>query len=516
MKNDKIPIPVVIILFLTVLTIGLFLVKGDSQPGLAIKAKLDYPTDSGNLSGGGKNLDNGDTVNGNFNSQTRGPSPGPTPTPANEKVIVMGGSSFHGFYNDEWISSGDLSTWSLFLPKTSGFTPSNRWPPTNSFCTFYFKGKIFLVEPWLNVWTSSDGISWTKVTSSLPHTSYLNFECTVFNNEIWISGGYVNGANTPSNEVWHTPDGVNWTQAIPVGTTWLPRTNHTFEAFQNKLWIMGGVDSTSTAFNDVWSSPDGINWTQSTASASWPARYSHTSVVFQNKLWVIGGFNHQSLMTLNDVWSSPDGINWTQATNSAPWFQRMYHESIVYNGKMWVLGGSIVPVPYLANDVWSSPDGINWTQSTNSAGWDPRFGHSIVVVPASYGSDKRPDLKITNINFHAADLHQSTTNPNIRFTATLMNDSYASVTLPPTTHEIYYLDQTSGSYVKTGTTNLSSVTLSPYSTTIVPGTSSLAGTTNLRATLGTKPMKMVTDTTNVVSETNENNNSYVTSIMIVP
>ena len=53
--------------------------------------------------------------------------------------------------------------------------------------------------------------------------------------------------------------------------------------------------------SDVWHSPDGVNWTCATDSARWPARYGHTSVIFDNKIWVLGGATTYAGED-NDVW----------------------------------------------------------------------------------------------------------------------------------------------------------------------------------------------------------------------
>jgi len=58
-----------------------------------------------------------------------------------------------------------------------------------------------------DVWRSPDGITWELVcVSSVPPRRY---QClAVFDDELWILGGYANGLNR--NDVWHTSDGVIW------------------------------------------------------------------------------------------------------------------------------------------------------------------------------------------------------------------------------------------------------------------------------------------------------------------
>lgn len=163
-----------------------------------------------------------------------------------------------------------------------------------------------------------------------------------------------------------------WVQ-VNAGPHWSPRFAHTSVVFQNKMWVMGGVNN-SGSLNDVWSSNDGINWTESTGSAPWSPRYYHSSVVFDNKIWVIGGWGDApSLHQNSDVWSSSDGTSWTLVTASAAFGQRAEHASIVFNNKMWVVGGM------LRNDVWSSSDGAIWEQATAHAQWPERSDPGIAV-----------------------------------------------------------------------------------------------------------------------------------------
>jgi hypothetical protein len=167
----------------------------------------------------------------------------------------------------------------------------------------------------------------------------------VFDNKIWVIGG-IDVNNTRVNDVWYSSDGFNWIQ-ITANAGWSSRYDHSAVVLNNKIWIMGGNGSAGF-LNDVWSSSNGINWTQATANAGWSARNRHTSVAFNNKIWLLGGYDASYKQ---DVWFSSNGVTWTQATATASWSTRYNHTSVVFNDKMWVLGG------YDANykrDVWYS------------------------------------------------------------------------------------------------------------------------------------------------------------------
>ncbi len=233
-----------------------------------------------------------------------------------------------------------------------------------------------------DVWYSEDGVSWTEATSSVPWAARSNHTSVVFDNKMWVIGGYAGDTNCGSGgqnfrcrDVWYSENGSTWIQATS-SAAWPVRASHTSVVFDNKMWVMGGGNSHGLCPNnvcrDVWWSTNGVDWIQAASSAAWGRRYSHTSVVFDNKMWVIGGTSSGSS---NDVWYSTDGTNWTQATASAAWSGRRWHTSVVFDNKMWVMGGWGSSVN---NDVWYSEDGINWTQATDNLALYGLSNHSSV------------------------------------------------------------------------------------------------------------------------------------------
>ena len=239
---------------------------------------------------------------------------------------------------------------------------------------------------WLSlndVWSSPNGVNWTIQTANAPWTKRLDFASTVLNNKIWITGGVINALFGPcqagSNDVWSSSNGINWAQATS-SAPWSKRWGHELVALRTKLFVIGGL-ACSSGGNDVWSSQDGATWMQETANAPWSSRYRHAAAVFQGKIWVLGG-NATAGGLKNDVWSSPNGISWTQVTANAPWAPRAELKVVVFNNKLWVIGGTNYGTVF--NDIWSSPDGVNWTQVSPSATPSPWQGHTsfaAVVAP---------------------------------------------------------------------------------------------------------------------------------------
>lgn len=226
--------------------------------------------------------------------------------------------------------------------------------------------EVTLGDPMNDVWYSSDGVTWTQATGTAGagwskrygHTS------VEFLGKMWvIEGRYSSG------DVWSSSDGATWTRTTG-DDYWSERYNHASVVFDNKMWIIGGADVTGKK-NDVWYSSDGATWVTAEpieGEVRWSARSGHTSVVFDDKMWVIGGVDGAGYS--DEVWYSSNGVTWTLATSAPGWSARYGHASVVFDGKMWVIGGSTSGFTPNLSDIWYSSNGITWTQQTPEVtGW---------------------------------------------------------------------------------------------------------------------------------------------------
>ena len=225
---------------------------------------------------------------------------------------------------------------------------------------------------------------WQCLTPQAPWQGRDSQGYTVFQDEMWILGGWFTPQTPNPRDGWHSADGVNWRCATPKAP-WVHSDLPVTLSYQNRLWIMGGRKLPGAEnSNAVWSSPDGNDWRCECESAGWCPRVSAAHVVFKNKMWVLGGtenFYENSERTLhNDVWCTTNGSDWTSVTEHAPWSARAHHQAIVFNDKIWVLGGGgRFHEPNTLNDVWCSDDGEHWTEVTSAAEWAPRIWHSVAV-----------------------------------------------------------------------------------------------------------------------------------------
>lgn len=258
-------------------------------------------------------------------------------------------------------------------------TATAPWAPRGDQASLVFDNKMWIIGGYdtntynnLNdVWYSTNGIDWTEATTSAdwPIRDYPGV--ISFNGKLWLMGGLANGIDL-LNDVWYSTDGVNWTFA--GNASWSPRMNFGLISFNNKMWVIGGYYTDS----DVWYSSDGINWTEATASAAWSGRRDLQAIVFNNKMWVIGGNDG---LVKNDVWFSTDGITWNETTANADWSPRQDFGATVFNDKIWITGGTNAVNPSTEyNDVWYSTDGTTWTEMTDSAPWHARFNEATLPM----------------------------------------------------------------------------------------------------------------------------------------
>ncbi|XAZ22756.1 hypothetical protein LVY75_28725 [Sinorhizobium sp. B11] len=265
-----------------------------------------------------------------------------------------------------------------------------EWQPRDSAGEFVFQDKLWILGGWKtnptellrDVWNSADGVKWNMVQEKLPF-HYTDLPMTIpFKNKIWVMGGTTlsDPANLTTNAVWNSDDGVIWNKANPAAA-WSPRTGTPIVEFNGRLWIFGGleiIDGKQTFKNDVWSSVDGVNWEKVTEHAQWTPRAFHGAIVYNGRLWVLGGGSYTpDYIALNDVWNSVDGVNWVKVSN-APWHGRIWFSAITYQNRMWVIGGWSKET-LNRNGIWYSDDGERWTRLALSKTWRARHEQSTYV-----------------------------------------------------------------------------------------------------------------------------------------
>lgn len=269
------------------------------------------------------------------------------------------------------------------------------WQARDSQGELVFDDRLWIFGGWFNsyeapprdVWSSANGSDWQLVTKSAPWKhSDLSMSLT-FKNRMWFMGGWYNGrlpGHSASDTVWSSTDGKNWTQETEHAG-WSPRLASAIVEFQGKMWILGGTENyyfgdQSSLKNDVWCSEDGKTWTEVTDDAGWSPRAYHQAAVLNDRIYVFGGGNYvPEYQAFNDVWSSADGVTWRRETASASWHERLWFSSAVYRGHMWVVGGWSKEPSKNWGDVWYSKNGRDWRQLETENSWKERHEHSVFV-----------------------------------------------------------------------------------------------------------------------------------------
>ena len=82
----------------------------------------------------------------------------------------------------------------------------------------------------------------------------------------------------------------DWIQESPA-VAWQARDSQAELVYNNKLWIFGGwFNSKEAPPRDVWNSADGKKWNLINNSAPWIHSDLSMSIVFKNKMWMMGGW----------------------------------------------------------------------------------------------------------------------------------------------------------------------------------------------------------------------------------
>ncbi len=185
-----------------------------------------------------------------------------------------------------------------------------------------------------SVYKSSNGITWTLVTSTAGFGARNQHAVIAYGGKLWVIAGYT---SSRKNDVWSSSDGTTWTQ-VTVTSGFLARWGLTSWVFNNKMYISGGETGTNTWANDVYSSTDGATWTQETGSAFASGRWFCNSIVFNNKIYIFGGKTNTTLTT--QIYVSTDGINFALISSPSGWSNRFGCASGILNNKLFIVGGS--------------------------------------------------------------------------------------------------------------------------------------------------------------------------------
>jgi hypothetical protein len=226
-----------------------------------------------------------------------------------DKMWLMGGwyngrLPGHSASNAVWASI-DGAKW-------DEVTANAGWSPRIAAALVEFKGEMWLLGGTENyyfgdkkslkndVWHSADGKNWKLATASAEWSPRAYHQAVVLDGKMWVMGGgnYVPQYHA-SNDVWSSEDGVKWTKVADA--PWHPRLWFSATTYRDRMWVLGGwSNNPAQNWGDVWYSRDGKDWKELKSNVTWKARHEHSVFVFQDKLWVAGG---HAMPLSSEVWS---------------------------------------------------------------------------------------------------------------------------------------------------------------------------------------------------------------------
>ena len=313
----------------------------------------------------------------------------PENSPAQFKVTLTASDGKHSAsIASNYVSTmaGDLARykWERII-KHAAFQPRDGAIPA------VINNRMFLYGGWSpfekdqtnnEMWGSSNGKDW-QLLGNAPWERRHCAGRAMFRNKFWIIGGDCNQGHY-QNDIWTTEDGVHWSKILD-SIPWIPRVNFGVQVFGGKIWLLGGerinqmIAEDDQAFTDVYYSEDGINWTKD--STTLPSPRAHIGkFASMNKLFLIGGAQYHNKNAVSDVWTSEDGKTWDLVLKNPPWEKLCYSSFIEFDDKLWVMGGN-GPAGN-TNDVWYTSDGYNWYKM-DDVPWEPRHASSLFNINGS-------------------------------------------------------------------------------------------------------------------------------------
>lgn len=197
---------------------------------------------------------------------------------------------------------------------------------------------------------------WEVVADESSQPARVFYGAVVHQGKMWLLGGF--DGRTYYNDVWSSPDGVRWTRTTEHAS-WSPRNVDTAVVFKERLWIVGGgvidgqPDFTPNSKREVWSSADGVDWVKSPDRAG--AAWGGSPVVFDDQLWLIAANRNSTFAP--SLLVTADGAAWRE--ESAPWSPRGAPAVWVIGDRLFMAGGKYsvmengAPKFIYRNDVWS-------------------------------------------------------------------------------------------------------------------------------------------------------------------
>ena len=278
------------------------------------------------------------------------------------RVILFGGGTLNGGFNDTWAYDPTTSTWTDLHP--AGDVPSARM----GFRMVYDSstGEVILFGGFDGVYTNdtwaydSTANTWTDLRPTGDVPSGRSAHSMVYassTGRVILFGGSDGGI--PSNDTWaYDPTANTWTDLHPAGGLPSARSDHSmvYDSSIGKVILFGGLGG--TVFDDTWAyDPAANTWTN--LNATGPSARCFSSVVYDSstsKVILFGGFDG---VDKDDTWAyDPTADTWTDLRPAGDVPPAREDHSMVYDpdtGKVILFGGGTSGSYF--NDTWAFQGG---------------------------------------------------------------------------------------------------------------------------------------------------------------
>lgn len=163
---------------------------------------------------------------------------------ARDSLWLIGGRLSDGTCpSDVWVST-NAADWELRTP-SSGITIGGGARAA------YHKGQFYVMCDGL--WRSDDGVSWSQVVTNDTEFCMRTYHSFISDGEkLYAASGFVDGHRM--RDVWTSADGVEWTKIIDPWPQ-CSRTNQATAVHAGKVWVVGGygcADANGNYLRDIF------------------------------------------------------------------------------------------------------------------------------------------------------------------------------------------------------------------------------------------------------------------------
>jgi hypothetical protein len=175
--------------------------------------------------------------------------------------LIAGSDGSTTHYADVW-SSATGGNWTRL-------TPSAPFGPRWNAAAVVFKNRIWVIGGASSgyapagykddAWSSANGTDWTLETAHTGFTPRMLHSAFVYGTKIWVVGGRATpdgAAVTFEHDVWNSSDGIVWTR-VTGAAAFAPRMGHACLVHDDgtgpRIWLIGGYDDTTDSLGaEVW------------------------------------------------------------------------------------------------------------------------------------------------------------------------------------------------------------------------------------------------------------------------